>query len=82
MKPTDKNTRERTQHFTATIEQDHLGHAILRFPKNFRLPRRKKFVFKTVGQEAVLLPTPVRSRQLLRLNLARWKLRYIRVEHV
>lgn len=76
MKPTDKNTREKTQRFTATIEQDHLDRAMVRFPKAFRLPRGKRFVFKSVGQQALLLPTPVRSRQLLRLNLARWKLRY------
>lgn len=56
------------------IEADRLGRSFINVPVELAAyARSPKLIVKVVGHTAILLRKPVRSRELMKLNIERWK---------
>jgi hypothetical protein len=58
------------------IQKDRLGRLFFKVPRHFRAPKGASFLVKTLGTSAIFLSKhrPIRSQQIMRLNLDRWKM--------
>lgn len=58
---------------SVTIKVDRLGRLFIRMPLELAFKKLASFKVKFIGHQAILLERPVRGRDVMKLNVERWK---------
>jgi len=56
-----------------TLEVDRLGRLFIRVPPELAFEKLASFKVKFIGRRAILLKKPVRGRDVMKINVERWK---------